>query len=145
MSNEAATFTDRELAYFASQRLGRLATISPQGAPQNNPVGFRVNAERGTIDIFGFNMGRTKKFHNVKANPLISFVVDDLASLDPWVVRGVEVRGVAEALEEAVPAHGHMSGQVIRIHPRRVITWGVDSAHPEMSGRDIPSGTGQTA
>ena len=115
MSNEAATFTDRELAYFASHSLGRLATISPQ------------------------------KFHNVKANPLISFVVDDLASLDPWVVRGVEVRGVAEALEEAVPAHGHMSGQVIRIHPRRVITWGVDPAHPEMSARDIRSGTGQAA
>jgi len=32
-----APFTDAELAYPASQRLGRLATVAPDGAPQNNP------------------------------------------------------------------------------------------------------------
>jgi len=48
MSNEPAVFTDSELAYLAGQRLGRLATVAPSGAPQNNPVGFWVNAELGT-------------------------------------------------------------------------------------------------
>jgi pyridoxamine 5'-phosphate oxidase family protein len=48
------------LAYLASQRLGRLATVDPQGAPQNSPVGFRYNADFGTIDIGGRNMGASR-------------------------------------------------------------------------------------
>ena len=42
-------FTSAELAYLRSQRLGRLATAAPDGALQNNPVGFTVNrnAEHG--------------------------------------------------------------------------------------------------
>ncbi|MDQ3899466.1 MAG: hypothetical protein M3319_03105, partial [Actinomycetota bacterium] len=32
----------------------------------------------------------------VLSNPYVSFVVDGLLSVDPWRVRGVEVRGVAE-------------------------------------------------
>src|SRR6202142_4073495 len=98
MSNEPAVFTDSELAYLKGQRLGRLATISPSGAPQANPVGFTVNDVLGTIDIFGFNLAKSKKYRNVKANPKVAFVVDDLASVNPWVVRGAEARGVAEAL-----------------------------------------------
>lgn len=50
-------FTVAELDYLASQRLGRLATVGPDGAPQNNPVGFSVNAEDGTIDIGGRQLG----------------------------------------------------------------------------------------
>ena len=37
-------FTDTQLAYLATQRLGRLATVDPQGAPQNNPVGAFLDA-----------------------------------------------------------------------------------------------------
>jgi len=145
MSNEPTVFTDSELAYLAGQRLGRLATVSPSGVPQNNPVGFTVNAELGTIDIFGFNLAKSKKFRNVKANPKVAFVVDDLASTDPWVVRGVEIRGVAEALEGVAPPMAQMGKQVIRVHPKRIISWGVDSASPSMSGRDVTGGTNEAA
>jgi pyridoxamine 5'-phosphate oxidase family protein len=145
MSNEPTVFTDSELAYLAGQRLGRLATVSPSGVPQNNPVGFTVNAELGTIDIFGFNLAKSKKYRNVKANPKVAFVVDDLASTDPWVVRGVEIRGVAEALEGVAPPMAQMGKQVIRVHPKRIISWGVDSASPSMSGRDVTGGTNEAA
>jgi len=37
------TFTDAQTGYLASQRLGRLATIGPDGSPQVKPVGFRYN------------------------------------------------------------------------------------------------------
>jgi pyridoxamine 5'-phosphate oxidase family protein len=30
--------TDEERAYLSTLRLGRLATVGPDGAPQNNPV-----------------------------------------------------------------------------------------------------------
>lgn len=62
------TFTDAETAYLASQRLGRLATIQPDGSPQVKPVGFRYNPGLGTIDVTGFNMTTSQKFRNVRRN-----------------------------------------------------------------------------
>jgi pyridoxamine 5'-phosphate oxidase family protein len=145
MSNQPTAFTDSELAHLASQRLGCLATLASSGAPQNNPVGFWVNADLGTIDIFGINMGKSKKFRNVKANPKVAFVVDDLASVGPWVVQGAEIRGSAEAFEGVAPPLAQMSNHVIRIHPKRVISWGVDPGPLRMSARDITSGTSEAA
>lgn len=82
-------FTERELEYLRSQRLGRLATVDENGAPQNNPVGFFVRPH-GIIDIGGGRMGASRKFRNVARNEHVAFVVDDLASVQPWHVRGVE-------------------------------------------------------
>jgi pyridoxamine 5'-phosphate oxidase family protein len=118
-------FTDFELEYLRSQRLGRLATLSPRGTLQNSPVGFQVDEEAGVIAIWGRDMGNTRKFHNVAANGQAAFVVDDLVSVSPWVVRGLEIRGRAEALSGQTPPNGYWSAEVIRIHPRRIITWGV--------------------
>lgn len=80
------TFTDAELTYLRSQRLARLATVAADGTPQNNPVGFRYNPDLETIDISGLNMGATRKYRNVRSHPKAAVVVDDLASVDPWVV-----------------------------------------------------------
>lgn len=49
---------DASRRYLASQARGRLATVGPDGAPQNKPVGFVYNAELGTIDIAGFDIGK---------------------------------------------------------------------------------------
>jgi len=116
------------LAYLGSQRLGRLATVDPHGAPQNNPVGFRYNAEAGTIDIGGLRMGASRKFRNLAGNPKVAFVVDDIASVQPWRVRCVEIRGRAEALRDQVPLAPGMSAEIIRIRPERVISFGLDEA-----------------
>ena len=124
------TFTQLELEYLATQRLGRLATIAPDGYPQNNPVGFFVDAERGTIDIGGHRMGASRKFASVQANPRVSFVVDDLASVQPWRVRGIEIRGEAEALTDQEPPMGGFSRELIRIHPLRIRHWGLDPSEP---------------
>src|SRR2546430_6768611 len=69
------TFTDAEIAYLSSQRLGRLATIAPDGFPQNNPVGFWVNKELGTIDIGGAGPGGSRKVRRIPANPQVALVV----------------------------------------------------------------------
>lgn len=130
-------FTPTEIAYLLSQRLGRLATIAPDGTLQNNPVGYKVDNVRGTIDIRGYTMGASRKFRNVAKNPEIAFVVDDIASYDPWTVRGIEIRGTAEAVRGDAPAGEGLSSDIIRIHPRRVITWGLDPETPGMTGRDV--------
>ena len=123
-------FSDTELAYLASQRLGRLATVDPGGAPQNNPVGFRYNAELGTIDIGGRAMGASRKFRNLATNPRVAFVVDDIASYQPWRVRCLEIRGHAEAVSGQEPAIPGMSGEIIRVHPDRIISFGLETPAP---------------
>ncbi|WP_063128301.1 PPOX class F420-dependent oxidoreductase [Nocardia fusca] len=119
------TLTRDHIDYLAGQRLGRLATVAPDGAPQNNPVGFRYNPELGTIDIAGWNMGRSRKFRNLARNNRVAFVVDDIASVQPWRVRCLEIRGTAEALTETVTYIGPEESELIRIHPERVIAFGL--------------------
>jgi pyridoxamine 5'-phosphate oxidase family protein len=120
------TFTDPELAYLGSQRLGRLATVRPDGAPQVSPVGFSYNPELGTIDISGYHMSASQKFRNVAHDGRVGFVVDDIVSTQPWRVRCLEIRGSAEAiLDPSGPTAGADSSK-IRIHPGRIISFGID-------------------
>ena len=120
-----ATLTPEHLDYLAGQRLGRLATVAPDGSPQNNPVGLRYNPDLGTIDIAGWNMGRSRKFRNLAENARVAFVVDDIASVQPWRVRCLEIRGTAEALTGTDTYIGTEPGELIRIHPERVIAFGI--------------------
>lgn len=137
MVETRAVFTDDELAYLQSQRLGRLATVDADGAPQNNPVGLHINANLGTIDVVGFDLSASRKYRNVLSNPHVAMVVDDLVSIDPWVVRGIEVRGEAEAIADADPPITRMSREIIRIHPRRVISWGISPERTGMESRAV--------
>jgi pyridoxamine 5'-phosphate oxidase family protein len=130
-------FTDAELEYLRSQRLGRLATLRPDGSLQNSPVGFQVDPAAGVINIFGRDLGQSRKFHNVAANGQVAFVVDDIASVDPWVVRCLEVRGVAEALTGQTPPNRYVGDEVIRIHPRRIISWGMGPDGDQGSKRNV--------
>jgi pyridoxamine 5'-phosphate oxidase family protein len=122
-----SVFTDAERKYLAGQPLGRLATLGPDGAPQARPVGYRYNADLDTIDIGGLNMAASRKYRNIEADPRVSFVVDDLASTDPWRPRGIEIRGRAEALPSGGATGERMSAEIIRIHPQRVLGWGLDT------------------
>ena len=132
-------FTDEELTYLDSQRIGRLATSQPDGTLQNNPVGFGVNRELGTIDIGGYNMARSRKFRNVAENGRAGFVVDDVYSTDPWRVRFLEIRGKAEAITEPGNAADQMGGSpVIRIHPTRILSLGLESADLETEPHQAP-------
>jgi pyridoxamine 5'-phosphate oxidase family protein len=137
--HESGVFTEAELEYLSSQRLGRLATLARDGTLQNNPVGFDVDPENGVINIRGRDLGNSRKFRNVAANGQVAFVVDDIASLDPWVVRCLEVRGTAEALSDQPPPNAYMSGEVIRIHPRRIISWGLGADGHQSSRRNVHS------
>ncbi|MBE1592421.1 PPOX class F420-dependent oxidoreductase [Nonomuraea angiospora] len=120
------TFTPAELDYLSSQHLGRLASVSPGGQVQNNPVGFFVDAATGTITIGGHAMGASKKFRNVEKGSTVALVVDDLASVDPWVVRGIEIRGTAEALSDVDPPVPYFSREIIRITPKKITSWGLE-------------------
>lgn len=121
-----SVFSDKELEYLAEKRLGRLATIDTGGLPHVVPLGWSYNPALDTIDIGGRDLAVTRKFRNVRANPKVALVIDDV--LPPWRPRCVMVRGEAEALDEATSAGGGHLGPIIRIHPIQVISWGLDGA-----------------
>jgi pyridoxamine 5'-phosphate oxidase family protein len=120
-------FTPAEIAYFGSQRLGRIATVGASGQPHAVPVGFRYNAGEDTIDIGGHGFAKSKKFRDAQTNSRVAFVVDDLASVSPWRPRGIEIRGVAEVLASGGEAFGRgYDPQILRIRPRRIVSWGLE-------------------
>jgi pyridoxamine 5'-phosphate oxidase family protein len=133
------SFTEIELEYLAGQRLGRLATVQPDGTLQVSPVGFRYNDETGTIDIAGRAMAVSRKFRNIAANGQVAFVIDDVATVQPWRPRCVEIRGEGEAIVEpsdsawaADLAQTGFDGAIIRIHPKRIISFGVDGTDTDV-------------
>ena len=117
--------TGTELAYLRTQHLARLATVDAKGRPQANPVGF-VLRDDGTIDIGGWAMGTTKKWRNIAGNPFVALVVDDLASVQPWKVRGVEIRGEATQVVGSHELGAQLSPELIRIRPYWILSWGLE-------------------
>ena len=125
-----SNFTQNEIEYLRSVLLGRLATVGGDGTPHVAPVGmFSYNAEFDTIDVGGHGLTNTKKFRDVARSGRAALVVDDLASTDPWQPRGIEVRGRAEAIEGPKP--------VIRIHPERIVAWGIDTNGFQRNSRSV--------
>ena len=126
-----SVFSQAEVGYLASQGLARIATAGPNGQPHVVPVSFRYNPDTDTIDVGGHGFAQRKKYRDVQSNPRVGIVIDDLASIDPWRPRMIEVRGVAEVL----PTGGETIGRgfdppMFRIHPKRIISIGIEGEGP---------------
>ena len=111
-------FTEKEIDYIHSQRLARIATVSPSLQPDVAPVGYRFDGER--FFITGFDITKTFKYKNVKVgSERVALVIDDLPSVQPWVARGIKIHGRAEISEENGRA-------LLIIHPKRLWSWGIE-------------------
>ena len=122
-----SVFTDEERDYLSSGvRLGRLATVGSDGMPHVVPTAYRYNQDQGTIDVGGHDFTKRKKYRDVLRHPKVAFVVDDIASVSPWRVRGVEVRGEAEVLDSGSNELGPgFDPEMFRITPQRIVSWGL--------------------
>lgn len=121
-----SAFTQEELEYLDEQRLGRLATVGANSQPHVVPVGFRYDVDDDAISIGGHSFGESKKFRDAERNPRVAFVVDDLASVDPWKARGVEIRGRAQTFDEGGDRFGPgYDAAWMQIRPERVVSWGL--------------------
>ena len=130
--------------YLTSHTRGRLATVGPDGVPQNKPVGYCYNTQLGTIDIVRFDMDKSAKYRNVGVNPNVAFVVDDTVSDGAAGMRFLEIRGHADRVSVERPKTAGVSSQIIRIHPRRTISLNVDPDHPGFRTRDVVSTPAET-
>jgi pyridoxamine 5'-phosphate oxidase family protein len=123
----ANVLSNLENEYLKTQRLARLASVSPKGQPEVSPVGFEWDGKHfyvGTHDQSFFPM--TQRYKNIsRGNSRVSLVVDDLVSLDPWKVRGLKVLGKAEVVDH----QGIFGkGKYLRITPKVSVSWGIEPA-----------------
>jgi pyridoxamine 5'-phosphate oxidase family protein len=146
---DAMAFKPHEIEFMKAADLARLATIQPDGTLQNSPVGFSYNEVLGTLDIHGYRMSKSRKFRNLASNNTVALVIDDIASRDPWRVRCLEVRGTAEQADSGEkrtePNGDEIDTAIIRITPRRIISFGIDDTETEPHRltadiRDVPTG-----
>ena len=116
----SGAFSEVERAYLQEGRkLARIATVGKDGTPHVVPVGmWTYNPDHDSIDVTGRDFAQTKKFRDVARSAKAAIVIDELTSVDPWRPRAIEVRGRAEAIEGP--------NALIRIHPDRVVSWGLD-------------------
>ena len=103
------------------------------------PVTFRYNPAEDAIEIGGHGgFARRKKYRDVKQNPRVAFVIDDVVSLQPWTVRGIEIRGEVEILPTGgaaiVPS---FDPEMFRLRPKRIISWGIDGAMSTQNARSV--------
>ncbi|MBS9534259.1 PPOX class F420-dependent oxidoreductase [Mycobacterium sp. M1] len=111
------SFSDEEIAYLRSQRLARIATVSPDGQPDVVPVGFEFDGTH--LNIGGYRPATTRRHHNVLAgNPKVAVVIDDLLSERPWVPRYLRIYGTAEVVDGPQP--------YLRITPEISWSWNLD-------------------
>ena len=98
-------FTDPELEFLRSQRIGRFATVGPSGWPHVVPVMFAVNDD-GSLD---FDVDGVK-LRNLTAEPRAAMVVDTMGPR-----RGVAIQGHAELIGR----------ERARLTPDRKFSWGL--------------------
>jgi pyridoxamine 5'-phosphate oxidase family protein len=116
-----STFTRAETEYLTKGLLGRLATVGPDGRPHVTPLAVFFDPRDQTLVIGGHagsNMAASKKFRDAQRHPDVAVVVDDVASVDPWTPRYVEIRGHEETHLEGGEEVGKRLGARSRSIPR---------------------------
>ena len=112
--NNPILFSENETKYLFDNRLGRLATVSSDNQPHVVPVSYNFD---GT-DLFfgGWDLKHSLKFRHILKNNKVAMVVDDLLSVNPWVPRGIEIRGITEILR---------GEDYVKITPIKKTSWGL--------------------
>ncbi|MBO0791607.1 MAG: PPOX class F420-dependent oxidoreductase [Ktedonobacteraceae bacterium] len=115
-------FSAQERAFLQEQPLARLATVAKNGQPDVDAVGFAFDGTH--FYIGGFSLETSRKYLNVVAGQrLVSLIIDDLKTLDPYEPRGLKLHGEASI----VTRDGHLGpGRYLAILPKVSWSWGID-------------------
>jgi pyridoxamine 5'-phosphate oxidase family protein len=138
------TFTDAEIEFLNSQRLGRLATVGADDMPHVVPVAVFYDPVAEAL-VIGANaqfgegiMATSKKFRDAQRRPKVAVVLDAPSP------RILEVRGEAETHLDGGEEVGRRLGAPfrfceawIRVRPRRIVALGVNDGQFGASARDV--------
>jgi pyridoxamine 5'-phosphate oxidase family protein len=109
--------------------------VDAVGNPHVGPVGFRYNDKSDAIEIGGHIIAQSKKWRVVGRHPRVAFVVDDV--LPPWQPRSIEILADVERLESGGEDFGRgFDPQIMRLHPLKIIAWGIDAQRQSRSVKD---------
>jgi pyridoxamine 5'-phosphate oxidase family protein len=139
-----SAFTDAEIEFVNSQRLGRLATVGADGMPHVVPVGVFYDPDADAL-VIGADaeygeavMISSKKFRDAQRRGKAAVVLDDPRP------RILEVRGQAETHLDGGEDAGRRVGAPFRflpawisIRPRRIVAMGIDGGPFEPSARNV--------
>jgi coenzyme F420-0:L-glutamate ligase/coenzyme F420-1:gamma-L-glutamate ligase len=137
-------FTEQQLAFLTTQRVGRLATASHAGAPHVVPVCYACDRTRVYIALDTkpkrVAPTRLKRIRNIAENPQVALAIDRYS--DDWsTLAYLLIQGTASLLPPGRPAHGHAIAllrarypqylampieqqPVIAIEPTSIVAWG---------------------
>lgn len=99
----AVGFSEAELEFLGSQRIGRLATVSPAGWPHVVPVMYALTDGGFEFDADGV------KLRNLEQEPRAALVVDTMGPR-----RGIAVQGRTRVI----------GPERVRLEPERRFSWG---------------------
>jgi pyridoxamine 5'-phosphate oxidase family protein len=123
-----SVFSEAEIEYLKSKTMGRLATIGADGRPHLIPLTYHFNAAEDAIDIGEVDFANTKKWRDMLQNCRVAFLVDDAS---PEGAHAVEIRGDAESHlsggDSINPRFPNFNPEFVRIRPRRIVSWGVET------------------
>ncbi len=139
-----SAFTDAEIEFVNSQRLGRLATVGADGMPHVVPVAVFYDPDADAL-VIGADaeygeavMTSSKKFRDAQRRGKAAVVLDDPQP------RILEVRGQAETHLDGGEEAGRRVGAPFRflpawisLRPRRIVAMGIDGGPFEPSARDV--------
>jgi pyridoxamine 5'-phosphate oxidase family protein len=139
-----SAFTDAEIDFLNTQRLGRLATVGADQMPHVIPVAVFYDAGQDAL-VIGANaafgeavMTSSKKFRDAGRRPGVAIVVDDPGP------RILEVRGQAETRLDGGEEVGRRVGAPfafvpawILIRPRRIVAIGLNGGGFKPDARDV--------
>jgi pyridoxamine 5'-phosphate oxidase family protein len=122
----AFELTDGELAFIKEQRIGRLATASPTGAPDVAPALAIYRRSLGVFLLGGQGLERTRRYQNARRNPQASLVFDAL-SWEPYELRGVKVAGsISIHVADEEINLGVTGTPLLVVRPERKWSWGLE-------------------
>lgn len=139
-----SAFTDAEIEFLNTQRLGRLATVGADQMPHVIPVAVFYDADEDAL-VIGANiafgeavMTSSKKFRDATRRPNVAVVIDDPGP------RILEVRGQAEthldggeAVGERVGAPFAFAPAWMLLRPRRIVSIGLGGGGFKPDSRNV--------
>ena len=109
-------FTENELRYVMERRLCRIALVSSDLLPHIIPVTYEFDG--AYFYLSGWNVKYSQGFADIGQESKVTMLIDDLASHNIWVPRGIEIVGTAETMERG-------DFPYLRITPVTKTSWGL--------------------